>query len=221
MKHIMVDLEMNDIAREYKEERQICKREIIEIGAAMLNDSFEIVDQIRIYVKPQYNLVTSDITELTGITNDMLKNAAHFEQAMDSFFEWCGGKEDITIYSWSDSDVKQLRKECELKKYHIEEMKPLFRKWVDFQKVFGKLLGIEKKIALKYALGAINRNFDGHAHDAMDDAVNTAYILQLSKNKEEFNRVMQPIIDVFKPKEQLTFSLGSLMAGLMDSLPEE
>ncbi len=221
MKHIMIDLEMNDIAKEYKEERQICKREIIEIGAAMLNDNFEIIDQIRIYVKPQYNLVTNDITELTGITNDMLRHADYFEQAMDSFFEWCGGKEEITIYSWSDSDVKQLRKECELKKYHIEEMKPLFRKWVDFQKVFGKLLGIEKKIALKYALGAINRDFNGHAHDAMDDAVNTAYILQLSKNKEEFNHIMQPIIDVFKPKEQLTFSLGSLMAGLMDGLPEE
>lgn len=221
MKHIMVDLEMNDIARKYKEERQICKREIIEIGAAMLNDDFEIIDQIRIYVKPQYNTITHDITELTGITDEMVKNADYFEQAMDAFFEWCGGRENITIYSWSDSDVKQLRKECELKQYHIEEMKPLFKKWVDFQKVFGKLLGIEKKIALKYALGAINRDFDGHAHDAMDDAVNTAYILQLSQNKEEFNKVMQPIIDVFKPKEELTFSLGSLMAGFMDSIPAE
>ncbi len=220
MKHIMIDLEMNDIAREYKEQRQICKREVIEIGAAMLNDEFEMVNQIRIYVKPQYNTVTADITQLTGITNDMVKDAAHFEQAMDSFFDWCGGMEDITMYSWSDSDVKQLRKECELKQYHLDEMKPLFRKWVDFQKVFGKLLGIEKKIALKYALGAINRDFDGHAHDAMDDAVNTAYILQLSKNKEEFDRVMQPIIDVFKPKEELTFSLGSLMAGLMENFPE-
>lgn len=221
MKHIMVDLEMNDIAREYREQRQICKKEIIEIGAAMLNDEFEIVDRIRIYVKPQYNMVTRDITELTGITNDMVKDADYFEQAMDSFFEWCGGKEDITIYSWSDSDLKQLRKECELKQYHPEEMKPLFKKWVDFQKVFGKLLGIEKKIALKYALGAINRDFDGHAHDAMDDAVNTAYILRLSQNKEEFNHVMQPIIEIFKPKKELTFNLGSLMEGLIDDLPEE
>lgn len=221
MKHIMVDLEMNDIAREYKEQRQICKKEIIEIGAAMLNDDFEIVDQIRIYVKPRYNMVTHDITELTGITNDMVRDAKYFEQAMDSFFDWCGPKEELTMYSWSDSDVKQLRKECELKQYHQEEMKPLLKKWVDFQKVFGKLLGIEKKIALKYALGAINRDFDGHAHDAMDDAVNTAYILSLSKNKEEFDRVMQPIIDIFKPKEELTFSLGSLMAGLIEELPEE
>ena len=61
MKHIMIDLEMNDIAREYKEQRQICKREVIEIGAAMLNDEFEMVNQIRIYVKPQYNTVTADI----------------------------------------------------------------------------------------------------------------------------------------------------------------
>jgi len=214
MKHIMVDLEMNDISRQYKEKRQVCKREIIEIGAVMMDETFDIVDQLRIYVKPQYNTITHDITELTGITDDMVKDAEYFEQAMDHFFDWCGGREDITIYSWSDSDVKQLRKECELKQYHVEEMKPLFRHWVDFQKEFGKLLGIEKKIALKYALGAVNRDFDGHAHDAMDDALNTAYILQLSQNREEFNMVMQPIIEIFRPKEELTFSLGDLMAGL-------
>ena len=61
----------------------------------MLNDNFEIIDQIRIYVKPQYNLVTNDITELTGITNDMLRHADYFEQAMDSFFFLFSEEEEI------------------------------------------------------------------------------------------------------------------------------
>ena len=32
MKHIVVDLEMNCLAKEYKEEKQICCMETIEIG---------------------------------------------------------------------------------------------------------------------------------------------------------------------------------------------
>ena len=35
MKHIVVDLEMNGLAKEYKEERQIWGREVIEIGAVV------------------------------------------------------------------------------------------------------------------------------------------------------------------------------------------
>lgn len=35
MNYIIVDLEMNPIAGEYKAERQICRFEIIEIGAVL------------------------------------------------------------------------------------------------------------------------------------------------------------------------------------------
>ena len=37
MKHIVIDLEMNKIARS-SEARKICKSEIIEIGAVMLDE---------------------------------------------------------------------------------------------------------------------------------------------------------------------------------------
>ena len=36
MKYIVVDLEMNNIAREYEAEREICDREIIEIASCIL-----------------------------------------------------------------------------------------------------------------------------------------------------------------------------------------
>ena len=39
MKHIVVDLEMNNIRRR-SEARKICTNEIIEIGASMLDENF-------------------------------------------------------------------------------------------------------------------------------------------------------------------------------------
>lgn len=38
MNKIFVDLEMHPIPRSFKEERQICTQEIIEIGAVKLNE---------------------------------------------------------------------------------------------------------------------------------------------------------------------------------------
>lgn len=40
MKHIVVDLEMNSLAKEYKVEKEICNREIIEIGAVVLDENY-------------------------------------------------------------------------------------------------------------------------------------------------------------------------------------
>jgi len=38
MRYIILDLEMNRIAERYREERQVCKMEVIEIGAVVLNE---------------------------------------------------------------------------------------------------------------------------------------------------------------------------------------
>ena len=34
MKHVVVDLEMNPLAKEYHEERKVCRNEVIQIGEA-------------------------------------------------------------------------------------------------------------------------------------------------------------------------------------------
>ena len=54
MKHIVIDLEMNKIARS-SEARKICKSEIIEIGAVMLDENLQEIGNFRTYVKPEYN----------------------------------------------------------------------------------------------------------------------------------------------------------------------
>lgn len=220
MLHIFVDYEMNEIDKSYKEQRVVCKREIIEIGAVMLDETFHKIEQFSLYVKPEYGSITSYYTSLTGITNDMVENSPVFAIAMEQFYQWIHGRE-VTMYSWSDSDSKQLQKEAQLKGILDSRLENLLQHWVDFQKVFGKMLGIEKKIALKDAIGAIGEDFKGRQHSALCDAQNTAEIFVLSQDTERFNQVMCPIIELFKPKDTMTFCLGDLFADAFSELQED
>ena len=72
--------------------------------------------------------------------------------------------------------------------------------WNDFQEEYSNLLGIEKKIKLKQAVSAADYEFTGAEHTALADAINTAEILRLSKKPEEFERVMKPVLDLFRPE---------------------
>ena len=74
------------------------------------------------------------------------------------------------------------------------------------------MLGIEKKIRLKQAVASADYEFTGAQHTALADAVNTAEILRLSKNKKEFERVMKPVLDLFRP--------DSSNSTLLDMCPE-
>ena len=50
MNYIIVDFEMNPIAGEYKAERQICRFEIIKIGAVIMDESFMILGEFKTLV---------------------------------------------------------------------------------------------------------------------------------------------------------------------------
>ena len=54
MKHIVVDLEMNNVSRK-SVVGSICSMETIEIGAVMLDDNWQEISSLRTYVKPEYS----------------------------------------------------------------------------------------------------------------------------------------------------------------------
>ena len=61
----------------------------------------------------------------------------------------------------------------------------------------------------------MNRDFEGTQHTALADAANTAAILTLLQDDEEFFRVMQPVIDLLKPKT-LSQSIGDKYPELLN-----
>lgn len=213
MKHVFLDFEMNALADQYKKEQKICRMEIIEIGAVMLDEQFREVDSFKCYVKPEYNdVIIGRYTDLTGITTSMVTEAEHFAEAFSKFIDWCESyEEEYRIYAWSDNDLRQLRSELKLKEIPIsQQMQFMMEHWEDYQKTFGILIGWKHPISLERALGATGMKFEGQQHDALCDARNTAELFIMAQDKELFAKKMKPIIDALKPSEPTTYALGDI-----------
>ncbi len=202
---------MNPVSKNFKDVRRFTTDEVIEIGAVKLDDNYSLVDEFQCYVKPEYGEITKHITKLTGITQKTVADKPFFPEAFKNFMEWINSQ-DMRLYSWSNSDINQLRDECRFKmpNYDISRLE---RQWRDLQKAFDDRIGLHSSLALKHAIGAMNRDFEGTQHTALADAANAAAILSLLQDDEEFFRVMQPVIDLLKPKE-LSQSIGDLFPEL-------
>lgn len=214
MKHIVVDLEMNNV-RHKSEVRSICACETIEIGAVMLDDNLNEVSSFRTYVKPEHNdVIVPKISRLTGITDAMVANAPKFNEALRMFTNWClGTGDEVTVYAWSNTDFNQIKNEIILKEYEISEVEMgiLGIEWTDFQQEFDAHLGFDKQVSLKNALDMAGIDFSGREHDALDDARNTAELLQIFRDEELFEKTLRKIEEVMKPS-----SLGNTLGSMID-----
>ncbi|MBR1581207.1 MAG: exonuclease domain-containing protein [Selenomonadaceae bacterium] len=207
MIHIVIDLEMNPVRQSLKEIRRQLPDEVIEIGAVKLDDNFKQVDEFQRYVRPEYSKITRHIKKLTGITDEMLEDKNTFAVEFKNFMDWIA-TDEVTLYSWSNSDINQLKSECAFKLEDFD-VQWLERHWIDLQKEFDDRIGLNGNLALNHAVGAMNKNFKGTQHSALADAINTAAILMLMQDEAEFKRTMQPIIDLINPS-RLSSSIGEL-----------
>lgn len=176
---IFVDFEWQRISGEYAKPGTVGGNEIIQFGAVMLGADESGPREFRRYVKPRYvHKLSKHIQELTGISDEMLADAPDFQAVLAEFIDWCGrGEGGYTIYSWSDSDLIQIKKEMELK--DIPRSEPaayMLANWNDLQHEFDTVLGFEKQLSLADALFAAGVDAVGTAHDALDDARNTAML---------------------------------------------
>lgn len=213
MKHIAIDLEMNALDRKFKEEKAICGREIIQIGAVLLDDQYQEIGYFNTLVKPQYNeRIESKFEKLTGIKTEMVQNAPVFKDAIEQFFSWCHSmNEEIHIYQWSESDYEQITKELELKRICLSSVNAgLLREFQDFQKEYGEKLGLSRAVSLKDAVMYAGVEFFGKEHDALDDAKNTATLLRIVRIPELCKMALGNVINAFNTKSIGT-SLGDLL----------
>ncbi len=226
MKYIFVDLEMNPVSRKEREARKTCRNEVIEIGAVALDagsEDLQEIDSFKLLVRPQFSQqVYQRYALLTGITTDMLVNAVHFSDALAAFLVWCG--DDYQIFSWSDNDLSQLREEAAFKKVpESAALAYLFSHWQDFQRQFCRLLNLNRQLALEKALDSVGIAFAGQAHDALWDARNTADLYRLTRDEEQFKKLLASVAEAKEEALQApaTFALNSDALAKLAALKEE
>ena len=220
MAWVFMDLEMKPVDKQFRRERDICRQEVIEFGAVKLGEDMTETDSFRALVKPALGEIPPRYAQLTGITNDMVAEAPNFETVLGRFAAWCEDAE--TVYAWSGSDLDQLRGEVKMKGIDFP-LEALAGKWADFQKIFTRAVGLKRELSLEQAVNIANINFEGHQHDALWDARNTAELFRIYRDEGRFNAVIGPLREAVNPKKQTSFTLadalGDALKGL--DLPEE
>lgn len=207
-RNIVLDFEWTPIDREYAEQKSIVKHEIIQIGAVMLDGNYRKISYFSTFVKPMYTQrVKASVSKLTGITDKDLVNAPSLADAIDMLVGWIGSNKKTRVFSWSDTDLFQLEDECYLK--GIQFPCCMYR-WVDFQRLYGYLLGYRHQLSLKDAVMSANGQFLGAAHTALYDAMATAELLIITTSKEEFTKRTKGIREMLAPPKKCCTTIGEL-----------
>lgn len=82
MFHLVIDLEMCKVPRDYRSKSYRYAYETIQIGAVLLDDSFKRIGTLCQYVHPEHGVIDYFIENLTGIKNSQVKNAPKLEEAL-------------------------------------------------------------------------------------------------------------------------------------------
>ena len=215
MAWVFMDLEMKPVDRQFRSQWDVCRQEVIEFGAVKLGEDLSEIDSFLALVKPVYGEIPPRYARLTGITNDMVADAADFETVLKDFAAWCDDAE--TIYAWSGSDLDQLRGEVKMKGIDFP-LETLAGKWADFQKIFTRAVGLKRELSLEQAVNIADISFEGHQHDALWDARNTAELFRIYRDEGRFNAVIGPLREAVNPKKQTSFTLADALGDALKGL---
>ena len=193
-----------------------CKSEIIQIGAVMMDNAHVIRSKFSTYVKPRFGKIDNYIYRLTGISDKTVNNAPDIEDALEKMLQWIG-ENDVCFYSWSATDYSQIRKEIFWKCHENPRWEKLIDQgnWIDYQQTFGKRLGSSKLYKLTDALDLAEVDVEGHLHDGMDDAYNTACLIAKLEENKDYKTILERVRALEMIQKPLTTSLGSVLQGIM------
>ncbi len=217
-KYVIIDLEMCRLPRGWRSAEYTHGYEIIQLGAVLLDEEFQIVDQFDSYVKPTYGTIDSFIRRLTGITGNDVKEAPELAVVMEQFIKWL--PEDAVPVSWSDTDKIQLQYEITAKHISMDGLEEFFDSWVDCQKIFDEKIDAasSRPCSLSYALLIADIPYQEGAHNGLVDAWNTA-LLYAKMQKEPELLLNSYYLEARKENHTgLTSSLGDLLSKLQISV---
>jgi len=177
--YLIIDLEATCWSKDTPEGRVKSNRnenEIIEIGAAVINDNYEILHSIGFFVKPVLNPILSDFCKkLTTIQQSDVDKADTLNIVWPKFEDELlklGGYrlKEMTFGSWGYYDCRQLARDCKR-----QEIQFPFTFHINIKEEFAQLRHIRPCGTLQ-ALKLCGLQFEGAHHRGVDDARNIARI---------------------------------------------
>lgn len=152
--------------------------EIIEIGAVCVRNN-EIVDEFCELVKP-YRMIPQQITKITGITNDMVKDAEPIENVLPRFLRFSA--DDIIVGHNVSFDLNFIRDRADYFNMHFTN------DFVDTMRLSRKF----NTHLIRHRLSDLTEYFhitNKHAHRAVSDCISTHLIFQEMKKRYSETRV--------------------------------
>ena len=147
--------------------------EIIQIGAAKIDEECNVLDSIDLLVKPKYYVrINKDIEKLTEITDEDLKNGLPFDEAVEKLRAWCG--DDFLFIEWGPDDIDMLKNNLEKFELDTSWLPPCY----DAQLMFADMeMDEDRQRPLNYALFHYKEKPDG-AHNALADVMSTVLVIK-------------------------------------------
>ena len=198
MRYIVADLEWNNT---YAPKTRGFINEIIEIGAVMLDESFDIISEFSCFIKPQIGKkLRSTVKQLTHITNDDINGGLPVTKALSNFKRWIGSGDNVLL-TWGDGDIRVM----------IDNFRylngigniPFLSYYADAQKYFQIRQGISKanQIGLSTAAESVGIQAEDYSHHrALDDSKLTAECLRRVLDRRELAKLITPCDDKFYQK---------------------
>jgi len=190
MDYVVLDLEFNNMqglyetiseymSRENRNSRYLYPNEIIQIGAVRLNEKFETINELNIFVKNSfYKSLNPAISEMTGIMQEQLDNGIPYKDAMNSLVDFA--KNSILI-TWGISDVYELIRNCHM---HTMPITIVGERYLDLQAYLTKFTEENKVPSLKSAMTMFDLIHDDEKfHDGLYDSICTAEVLRETVKK--------------------------------------
>lgn len=214
MQYIVLDLEWNQaLSRESMRRKGFTLvGEIIQIGAVRLNSLGGKPDTIRLVVAPKYyKKIHWSVRKLTGISTKTLAQGLPFPDAYKQFMDWCG--EDAVFLTWGPDDLPMLRDNIRLHNMSASALPDSF----DLQRIFARqFTGKKQQFSLADAMKQLNIPQTIPAHDALNDALNTAEVCR----KLDLENGITHYDDPFPRQKKTIFEDDSLPRTIYQSYAE-
>ena len=184
---VVFDLEMNQGYKpylfRYHGVEQTFRGEIIQIGAAKVDEQFRVLDTFTLNLKPKiFRKLHHHVAKVTGLTQQIINEGAPMEEGIRRFLDWCG--EDAVFLEWGLDDVPVLKQNLVL--LGFDESYPA--KWYDLQQMVASQYPPQEgeKMNLEAVVERLGLPMDRAFHDALSDVLYTCEVAQKLDSAKAF-----------------------------------